>query len=148
MGKKDLTGGVANLFAGATQSVKEKAVASTPEPEQTETAKEQTSLIDTIEDEELRSELERRLKEKRKVGRGRPRKNDQLGRRTDGYDRTSLIIPVEKWAKVKEIAFIETLTLKEIVELALDMVIDKYESKHGEVTPQPERQRKDIHDIF
>ena len=67
MGKKDLTGGVANLFAGATQSVKEKAVASTPEPEQTETAKEQTSLIDTIEDEELRSELERRLKEKRKV---------------------------------------------------------------------------------
>ena len=55
---------------------------------------------------------------------------------------------MEKWAKVKEIAFIETLTLKEIVELALDMVIDKYESKHGEVTPQPERQRKDIHDIF
>jgi len=147
MGKKDLTGGVANLFAGATQSVKEKAVAS-PEPEQTVSAKEQTSLIDTIEDEELRSELERRLKEKRMVGRGRPRKNDQLGRRTDGYDRTSLIIPVEKWAKVKEIAFIETLTLKEIVELALDMVIDKYESKHGEVTPQPERQRKDIHDIF
>ena len=65
----------------------------------------------------------------------------------DGYDRTSLIINVEKWAKVKEIALRETLTLKEIVELALDMVIDRYESKHGEVKPQPVRKR-DINEIF
>ena len=65
----------------------------------------------------------------------------------DGYDRTSIIINVEKWAKVREIALMETLTLKEIVELALDMVIDRYESKHGEVKPQPVRKR-DINEIF
>ena len=59
----------------------------------------------------------------------------------------SLIINKEKWAKIKEIAFVETLTMKEIVELALDMVIERYESKHGEIIPAPER-KKDITEIF
>ena len=111
------------------------------------TLQDERDLLNSIEDEELRKELEARLYKKKLIGRGRPRKNDQLGRRMDGYDRTSLIINVEKWAKVKEIALRETLILKEIVELALDMVIDRYESKHGEVKPQPVRKR-DINDIF
>lgn len=165
--KKDLSGGIANLLSGADQSVREQKVKAvtdtivgrpTEEQEQPEsgepmaveptTLEDETDLINTIEDEELKKELQERLRRKRMVGRGRPRKNDQLGRRTDGYDRTSLIIPVEKWAKVKEIAFIETLTLKEIVELALDMVIDRYEQKHGEVKPQRQRPKKDISEIF
>ena len=54
---------------------------------------------------------------------------------------------MEKWAKIKEIAFIETLTMKEIVELALDMVIERYESKHGTITPIKDR-KKDINEIF
>ena len=160
MAKKDLKGGVANLFSGADQSVAQQ-TASTGEakPEPTEggsstmeeeptTAQDETDLINSIEDEELRKELQRRLQQKRMTGRGRPRKNDQLGRRMDGYDRTSLIIPVEKWAKVKEIAFRETLTLKEIIELALDIVIERYESKHGEVVIQSNRPKKDINEIF
>ena len=164
MAKKDLTGGMANLLSGADKTITENfkqtedKKKATPvgknEKHVTETAplKEQTSplppdLLSTIEDEGLKKELEERLRKKRLVGRGRPRKNDQLGKRSDGYDRTSLIINKEKWAKLKEIAFIETLTMKEIVELALDMVIERYEAKHGTITPTPERQ-KDIKDIF
>ena len=159
MAKKDLTGGIANLLSGADQRITKQPQAATETPEQPEgtatqeaapkmkveptTLQDETDLINSVEDEELRE----RLRQKRLIGRGRPRKNDQLGRRMDGYDRTSLIINKEKWAKIKEIAFVETLTMKEIVELALDMVIERYESKHGEIIPAPER-KKDITEIF
>ena len=143
--KEELSAGLANLLSGADQRVSQKQAASTPSTD--EAAPEQEDLLNTIEDEELRKELEVRLAKKRLIGRGRPRKNDQLGRRSDGYGRSSIIIPLEKWEKVKEIAFRETLTIKEIIELALDMVIDRYEKKHGEVKPQPDRKRN-INEIF
>lgn len=157
--KEKLKGGLANLLSGADQSVTKKPEeVKKPEQEQPEEAKspmavepttsqEVNDLLNSIEDEEVRKELESRLLRKRMIGRGRPRKNDQLGRRMDGYDRTSLIIPVKKWEKVKEIALRETITLKEIVELAIDMVIERYESKHGEIKPQP-REKKNIKEIF
>ena len=163
MAKKDLTGGIANLLSGADQRITKQPQAATETPEQPEgtatqeaapkmkveptTLQDETDLINSVEDEELREELRERLRQKRLIGRGRPRKNDQLGRRMDGYDRTSLIINKEKWAKIKEIAFVETLTMKEIVELALDMVIERYELKHGEIIPAPDR-KKDITEIF
>lgn len=163
MGKKDLTGGIANLLSGADQRItqqRQAAPETTEQPEGTATQEaapkmkvepttiqDESDLINSVEDEELREELRERLRQKRLVGRGRPRKNDQLGRRMDGYDRTSLIINKAKWAKIKEIAFIETLTMKEIVELALDMVIERYELKHGEIIPAPDR-KKDITEIF
>lgn len=166
MAKKDLTGGIANLLSGADQRITQQPQAAQETPEQPKgegtatqeaapqmaveptTLQDEADLINSVEDEELREELRERLKRKRLIGRGRPRKNDQLGRRMDGYDRTSLIINKEKWAKIKEIAFIETFTMKEIVELALDMVIERYEAKHGEIKPQPERGKKDITEIF
>ena len=162
MAKKNLTGGIANLLSGADQRITQQRQAATETPKQPEERTEGTSsqmkvepttiqdegdLINSIGDEELREVLRERLRQKRLIGRGRPRKNDQLGRRMDGYDRTSLIINKEKWAKIKEIAFIETLTMKEIVELALDLVIERYESKHGEIVPVPNR-KKDIAEIF
>lgn len=175
MAKKDFSEGLASLFGGAAQNVTERQQptegSSTDEteaalerlqaaaPEEPESAapqmevepttlEDETDLINTIEDPELKEELKRRLHKKRMVGRGRPRTTtDKTGRRIDGYNRTSLIIPVEKWAKIKEIAFRETLTMKEITELALDLVIERYEAKHGEVKPQPER-KKDISEIF
>lgn len=171
--KEKLRGGLANLISRADKSVNkqmQKTDTETGSPQEQPltdgekqeqpggaapnmvveptTLTDETDLINSIEDEELRKELQERLYKKRMVGRGRPRKNDQLGRRMDGYDRTSLIINVEKWAKIKEIAFVETLTMKEIVELALDMVIERYESKHGEIKPQRERPKKDISEIF
>ena len=166
MAKKDLTGGIANLLSGADQRITQQPQAAQETPEQPKgegtatqeaapqmaveptTLQDEADLINSVEDEELREELRERLKRKRLIGRGRPRKNDQLGRRMDGYDRTSLIINKEKWAKIKEIAFVETLTMKEIVELALDMVIERYEAKHGEIKPQPDRGKKDITEIF
>ena len=166
MAKKDLTGGIDNLLSGADQRITQQPQAAQETPEQPKgegtatqeaapqmaveptTLQDEADLINSVEDEELREELRERLKRKRLIGRGRPRKNDQLGRRMDGYDRTSLIINKEKWAKIKEIAFIETFTMKEIVELALDMVIERYEAKHGEIKPQPDRGKKDITEIF
>lgn len=157
MAKKDFSGGMANLLSGADQSVthQKPTGAEQPTPEPTPTIKKEPTLtqdeldlINTMEDKEFREELKQRLKERRGIGRGRPRKNDQLGRRSDGYDRTSLIVNRKKWAKIREIALRETLTMKEIVELALDMVISRYEAKHGEVKPQPGRAERDIYDIF
>jgi hypothetical protein len=168
MAKKDFSMGLQNLLGGADKSVTqqqpkpntgmiEAALDRLPDGDTEEAAprmdkepttfEDETDLINTIEDPELREALQKRLQQKRMVGRGRPRKTtDKNGKRTDGYDRTSLIISVEKWAKIKEIAFRETLTMKEIVELALDLVIERYEAKHGEVKPQS--RKRDINEIF
>lgn len=158
--KKDLQGGIANLLGGADR---QRATGEEPQPSeqqpQTEgasstapdfkvqptTKKDEEDLINSIEDAKLRAALEARRKE----GRGRPRKNtDATGKRTDGYSRTSFIIKDTTWAKIREIAFRKTLTMKEIVELALEMLIKEYEKTNGEVTPHPEKYRGDIHDIF
>ena len=158
--KKDLQGGIANLLGGADR---QRATGAEPQPSeqqpQTEgasstapdfkvqptTKKDEEDLINSIEDAKLRAALEARRKE----GRGRPRKNtDATGKRTDGYSRTSFIIKDTTWAKIREIAFRKTLTMKEIVELALEMLIKEYEKTNGEVTPHPERYKGDIHDIF
>ena len=151
MAKKDLSGGMANLFSGADKNVVKDTQAGgspdggTQKGRQIGPTPEERALIDTIEDEKLRADLKERLRVKRLIGRGRPRKNDQLGRRPDGWERTSLIINKEKWEKIKEIAFRETLTLKEIIDLALGGVIERYEAKHGEIIPAKER---DLNDIF
>lgn len=109
------------------------------------TEQDETDLINSIEDERLREAL----RAKRMDGRGRPRKNtDPSGKRTDGYSRTSLIVNDELWAKIKEVSFRETLTMKEIIDLALRLVIERYEAKHGTVDPKPERPKKDINEIF
>jgi hypothetical protein len=158
--KKDLQGGIANLLGGADR---QRATGAEPQPSeqqpQTEgasstapdfkvqptTKKDEEDLINSIEDAKLRAALEARRKE----GRGRPRKNtDATGKRTDGYSRTSFIIKDTTWAKIREIAFRKTLTMKEIVELALEMLIKEYEKTNGEVTPHPEKYKGDIHDIF
>jgi len=158
--KKDLQGGIANLLGGADR---QRSTGAEPQPSeqqpQTEgasstapdfkvqptTKKDEEDLINSIEDAQLRAALEARRKE----GRGRPRKNtDATGKRTDGYSRTSFIIKDTTWAKIREIAFRKTLTMKEIVELALEMLIKEYEKTNGEVTPHPEKYKGDIHDIF
>ena len=137
--KERLSGGLANLLTGADQSVTRQ---QPTEPEVT-----LPPIIETVEDAETRKRLEERLRKKQSIGRGRPRKNESPDGIAEGYARTSLIINSEKWAKVKEIAFRETLTLKEVMDAALDIIIERYESKHGEVKPQP-RTKKDIKDIF
>lgn len=156
MAKKDekLRGGLNALFGGSPEPQQEKTrtaeattiESSSPQMVQEPTTEEdENDLINSVEDEQLREAL----RKKRSDGRGRPRKDQPRGK--DGsplYSRTSLILNVEKQAKIKEIAFRETLTMKEIFELALDMVIERYESKHGEIVARPERYKGDIKNIF
>ena len=143
MSKKDeLKGGLSALFGGST---KEEPVAPVEMVQEPTTAQDEEDLINTIDNEALRAALHKRRME----GRGRPRKNtDERGNRTDGYSRTSLIVNNEKYAKVKEIAFRESLTMKEIIEVVLDMAIERYEAKHGEIKPQPHNYKGDAKKVF
>ena len=40
---------------------------------------------------------------------------------------------LEKWDKLRYISLQETLQLKEVLELAIDMLIEKYESEKGTI---------------
>lgn len=133
MAKKDLTGGIANLLSGADKQITKQELT-------------EDELINSLTDDELQEELKRRLHQKRLIGRGRPRKNEHSGNFTDGYGRTTLIINEAKWKKIRMIALKETFLMKEIVDLALDMVIEKYEAKHGEI--KISEVRRNINDVF
>lgn len=143
MSKKDeLRGGLQALFGDRKPIDEAKPVTMEQEPT---TEQDEQELINTIEDEALRAALHK----KRMDGRGRPRKNtDERGNRTDGYCRTTLIVSEEKIAKIREIGFRETLTMKEIIDTALDIVIERYETKHGEIKPQLSKYRGDAKKLF
>lgn len=145
MSKKDeLKGGLSALFGESPKEEPVTPVAPVMVQEPT-TAQDEEDLINTIDNEALRAALHKRRME----GRGRPRKNtDERGNRTDGYSRTSLIVNQAKFAKIREIAFRESLTMKEIVEAALDIAIERYEAKHGEIKPQPNNYKGDAKKIF
>ena len=126
MKQNELKGGVSALFGETQQSEAE-------------------NLASTIQDAELKQTLSERGGV---VKRGRPRKiHDENGKRTDGYTRTTFILPDSKMDKVREIAFREHITLKETLEYALDLAIAKYEKKHGELTPRP-REAGERENIF
>lgn len=79
--------------------------------------------------------------EARNRHRGRPQKweKDERGNsiRGDGYKRTSMIVNVELWAKMKEIAFRSGATEKEVLEQAISLAVKRYEDKNGVVIPNP-----------
>ena len=144
--KNEIKGGLTSLFNKNRKTTSQPTEENiTTAPEVTTPEVEEDDIINTIEDEELRAALHA----KRMDGRGRPRKNtDKFGNRTDGYNRTSIFVKDDKIAKIREIAFQETLTMREIFEYALDKVIAEYESTHGEVIPRPERYKGDINSVF
>lgn len=93
----------------------------------------ESDIINTIEDEALKEAL--REHRRRKVG--RPRK-DSKDRSADGekYVRFTSIGNREQLAKLKEIGFRETLTLKEIMEQIFADAIEAYERKNGVIVPK------------
>lgn len=126
MAKKDLSGGLQNLLQRKdptieTPSTTEELRATIKDPE----------LKEALEDEET---LKSALRSKRFAG-GRPKKGEIRESKTKGYGRTCIVINEEKLAKIKEIGFRETLTLKEIFEAMMDNLIKTYEAKHGEIIP-------------
>lgn len=93
-------------------------------------------IINTIEDEELSNALRKR----RLSNVGRPRKSEK-DRVVNGekYTRFTTIVSREQIAKLKEISFRETLTLKEILEQIFGDAIEAYEKKNGALNTKPHR---------
>lgn len=142
MKKRDelLKGGLNALLGGGNQR-QEEAPTSTTSPTDGETIEqgtpqEEDELINTITDEELKEALRR----KRMAKRGRPRKGAALrAKEEELYTRTTWIMRRDLLAKLKEISFRETLTLKEILEQVVSEAVSRYEAKHGEVIPKDHR---------
>lgn len=144
--KKDkaLKGGLNALLGGGrdeaeqTSTAPEPTTATTKETEAPEeaTPEEEDELIASIEDEELKAALHRKRMQKR----GRPRKDAALrSKEEEVYTRSTWIMRRDLLAKLKEISFRETLTLKEIMEQIVSEAVAKYEDKHGEVKPRDHR---------
>lgn len=78
-------------------------------------------------------------------GHGRPRR-DESENATGTEMRTSLIVNKETYDKMRIIAIKETLTLKEVLDSAFLMAIERYEAKNGPVSPDIVRTSKE--DLF
>lgn len=140
---KKMLGGLSSLLgenqqetaAAPTINEQEAAEATTPTSEVIEeaTTEEEDELIASIEDEELKAALHKKRMDKR----GRPRKDAEERRKeSEDYTRFCAIIRKDHIAKLHEICFRETLTIKEIIETLVGEAIAIYEEKHGEVIPQ------------
>ena len=100
------------------------------------TPEEEDELIASITDNELKEALHRKRMEKR----GRPRKGAALrAKESELYTRTTWIMRRDLLAKLKEISFRETLTIKEIMEQITSEAVERYEEKHGELFPKDHR---------
>lgn len=125
MGKREqrLKGGVDALFGGASTRT------AAPQREQEVELSAQEAAIETVKDEELKAALRERVL----AGRGRPKKGRKKDSNTELYTTICVKANIEKWAKVEYIALNETLQKKEVLELALDMLIEKYENEKGAI---------------
>lgn len=133
MAKKEFSGGLIELFGENSQPQPQPSTENTPPAEESveeATPEEEEGLINSVEDEELREALKR----KRLTGNGRPRKGIHKKKASDGYERACMIVNAEKYEKIKTISLRETLSIKEVVEAAMDLAIEAYERKHGEIT--------------
>lgn len=86
-------------------------------------------IIDSVQDEELREALRKRQLE----GRGKPKKGRPHDSKTEGYGTICVKANLEKWEKIKYISLQETLQIKEVLELALDKIIEEYEEEKGTI---------------
>ena len=118
MSKEKLRSGMAILFGEMPAS-----------PQLEEAPVQSEELIETVQDEELKEALRQRQLD----GRGRPKRGRKKESKTEGYGTICVKANLDKWEKVKYISLQETLQIKEVLELALDMLIDKYESEKGTI---------------
>lgn len=49
---------------------------------------------------------------------------------------TSLVVNKDKYDKIRHIAIANSLNINEVIDVALDMVIEAYEKKYGPITSQ------------
>lgn len=119
MAKEQLRKGMAVLFGETPAS----------QPQLSEVSSETEAIIETVQDEELKEALRQRQLD----GRGRPKRGRKKESKTEGYGTICVKANLDKWEKVKYISLQETLQIKEVLELALDMLIEKYESEKGTI---------------
>lgn len=135
--KDELKGGLSALLGGAAPQQAAAPDNITPTPtdteaqatEQTATPQEEEELINSVDDEELKIALRAR----QMIGRGRPKQGDGRRHYAEGYGRICTIANIEKWNKIRRIALQETLQLKEVVDAAFGLAIERYEATHGEI---------------
>lgn len=87
-------------------------------------------------------ELREALRKRRLARRGRTPKSkapDGAPKASEGYGRATTIVNTAKMQQLREIAFQETLTIKEVIEAAFDKIIADYEAQHGPLVPNPEK---------
>ena len=140
---KALKGGLNALLGGNRDEAEQTSTAPEPttatnetEAPEEATPEEEDELIASIEDEELKAALHRKRMQKR----GRPRKDAALRQKEEEiYTRSTWIMRRDLLAKLKEISFRETLTIKEIMEQIVSEAVAKYEERHGEVIPRDHR---------
>ena len=102
------------------------------EPSPKEETVEDTEDKEPIEVEESEVQDKRRKK-------GRPRTNTRKTTKTsqeglpEGYTRATIIVEEDSLTKVKVIATIEGLRLKDIVSTILNEYVERYERKNGEI---------------
>ena len=138
-----LKGGLNALLGGSQSQPQAEAAPEQPTPPtdgaetiEEGTPEEEDELIASITDTELKAALHRKRMEKR----GRPRKDAALrAKEEELYTRTTWIMRRDLLAKLKEISFRETLTIKEIMEEVVSEAVAKYEAKHGEIIPKDHR---------
>lgn len=85
-------------------------------------------------------ELREALRKRRLAGRGRTPKSQEPSesqKASEGYGRATTIVNIAKMQQLREIAFRETLTIKEVIEAAFDKIIADYEAQHGPLVPHP-----------
>lgn len=134
MANEKLKGGLQTLLNRNDNPTPPPATEGQTEPSQKE------ELRNTIKDPELKEalqneeELKAALRAKRFAG-GRPKKGETKVSQTRGYGRTCIVANEKKMDKIREIAFRETLTIKQIFEAMMDNLISSYEAKHGEIIP-------------
>lgn len=56
-----------------------------------------------------------------------------IDKNTIGYEVASILVNSEYYAKIKEIAYAENLSIKKVVEAAMAKAIENYEATHGEL---------------
>lgn len=149
MSKRDemMRGGLDALIGGGSRPAADEQPKAEPRQEPAQeaapaeviipgTPEEEDELIASVEDEALRAALIERRNRKR----GRPRKDEIVRQReNDIYVRSCWVMRRDQMAKLKEISFRETLTLREIMAQIVAEAIETYEKKHGEVKPKEHR---------
>ncbi len=144
--EKKLNAGMQALLEGRQPATDEASASAqdVTENEEEATEQEENELIDSIEDEQLKEALRQRQNRKR----GRPRKGVVLeGRQEEVFTRFCTLVRKDQAAKLREICYRETLTLKELLQYVFGKAIESYEEYKGEVKPS-KRKKKDAATIF